>query len=207
MNATLAVPPATPASRHVPLSISISSPQDPIPADGQAVFRGPVKGLHPGETIWLFSKQVTDRSGAPVTSGVVLINAGPCDVAKDIWRCPKTRVGGPGARDEGSYRIWVTVLSPVKCGYWRMIWSTATQFLLTTTRRCALGQADTIKRRSCVSKHGWGNLARPRFLRYVAVVRNGRIAPSVVAGALVNTATAHLPARRRRPHPRMRAPG
>src|SRR6266699_2966338 len=112
MNATLAVPPATPASRHVPLSISISSPQDPIPADGQAVFRGPVKGLHPGETIWLFSKQVTDRSGAPVTSGVVLINAGPCDVAKDIWRCPKTRVGGPGARDEGSYRIWVTVLSP-----------------------------------------------------------------------------------------------
>ncbi len=102
----------TPAAPHVPLSVSIKSPPYHVPADGYAAFSGSVTGLNAGETVWLFSTQLTDPKGHRIKGGIVLINAGPCDVTGEAWQCPTTRVGGPNVRDEGLYLVWVAVLKP-----------------------------------------------------------------------------------------------
>jgi hypothetical protein len=95
----------------VPLSISITSPKHRVPPDGEA-FSGQVKGLKPGQTIWLFSKQVADSVGKPFNSGAILINKDHCDVVESAWSCPPMRVGGPAPRNNGTYRVWVTVVEP-----------------------------------------------------------------------------------------------
>jgi hypothetical protein len=95
----------------VPLKISIKSPTQRVSPEGE-VFTGRVEGLRSGQTVWLFSKQMTNSAGKPVNSGVILINQGPCDVTETDWSCPKMRVGGPGPQDDGMYQVWATVVEP-----------------------------------------------------------------------------------------------
>jgi hypothetical protein len=95
---------------NVPLKISITSPTGQVSPSGE-VFSGQVQGLHPSQTIWLFSKQVTDPNG-PINSGVLVVNQGPCDVTGANWSCLNVGIGGSNPQDSGSYMVWVTVVDP-----------------------------------------------------------------------------------------------
>jgi hypothetical protein len=94
----------------VPLKISITPPTGPVSPTGEA-FSGSVQGLRPSQTIWLFSKQITNPNG-PINSGVIAVNQGPCDVTGATWTCLNVGIGGSNPQDSGSYQVWVTVVEP-----------------------------------------------------------------------------------------------
>lgn len=96
---------------NVPLTVSITSPTEHV-SPGGAAFMGQIEGLQPGQTVWLFSKQLTTSAGKAMNSGIILINQGPCDIARGTWDCPKMRVGGGRPQDDGIYRVWATVIEP-----------------------------------------------------------------------------------------------
>ena len=97
------------SSLNVPMNISITSPTDRVTPAGDTdndAFSGQVQGLKPGQTIWLFSKQITDPKNNA-------INQGPCNVTGDHWDCPKMRVGGQhNVKDNGNYRVWAAIEEP-----------------------------------------------------------------------------------------------
>ncbi len=92
------------------LGVSITSPTYQISPVGE-VFSGQVEGLGPGQTIWLFSKQLTNPSG-PTSAGVLVVNQGPCDITGTAWTCPDVGIGGNHPKDNGSYQVWVAVVDP-----------------------------------------------------------------------------------------------
>jgi hypothetical protein len=96
----------------IPLSISITSPSSTVevPQDGTD-FTAEVKGFKPGQTVWIFSKQMTNGK-KPINTGVVTMNEGPCDVSGDTWNCQGVKIGGSNPQDAGKYRVWAAVLSP-----------------------------------------------------------------------------------------------
>jgi hypothetical protein len=105
------IPPQDPPPQlNIPLAISIASPTGQVSPTGQA-FGGQVEGLLPSQTIWFFSKQVTDPSG-PITSGVIVVNQGPCDVTGANWSCQNVVIGGIHPQDSGSYQVWAAVVEP-----------------------------------------------------------------------------------------------
>lgn len=98
------------AAAAASLNVSFASPTSHILPTGE-VFSGRVQGLGPGQTIWLFSKQITNPSG-PITSGVIVPNQSPCDASDTTWSCLNVGIGGSHLQDNGVYQVWVAVLDP-----------------------------------------------------------------------------------------------
>lgn len=105
---------------NAPLRISITSPTQYVSPVGN-VFSGTIQGLQPGQTIWVFSKQMTDRKG-PITSGVVTMNEGRVMYRAAPGPVRMWELAGATLRTTAPIRCGQLSSIRRMCGNWRTPW-------------------------------------------------------------------------------------